>query len=673
MNMIPAAVLAALPGSGGTGAPGDVLEGPRRILSAVTSAPPVALAALAGVGLLLMLLTSKNSGADVTTRTARPRWWPFRLLWRFATGAPMDGRPRTDATWTHNATRSVREDSRAATRWDHLPRGTRMAIRWAFLAVLFVILYAYTQDANTTGNALATLGTMAACAVGLWLGYVLTDRAVTWRHRRNWVWPLHLALYARLQLPRDASLRYLKVPPHFTEITGDMLRVELPADFTGEGKQDITNIITTKLALQDVSFSFKLDGRNHYLVARQTPRPPAKVLFADPAVRARVESAPESAPMIGLSHQDRAVSIDLDTESPHILVNAGTGGGKSVTLRAIVSQFLHNGAQATFLDRKRHSHKWAYDIPAVHYCKLLPEIHDALIALGEEGERRNLIVDEWRGDDRDAPVGPRHLIVFEEANATIGKLRRYWTQIRTKNDPKESPAIEALGDLMFMGRAVKMHVLMVAQYGTANSLGGPEMRENFTTRILARYSANAWRMLASDVPMPKRTRHTGRAQVILGDTPYETQVLFMTEKEAYEWAMSGAPAPAAFPASHVPAPRPHQDNKPGMVPEGSDGQPYLRVVRDPDDELVGIVEAVRSGVLMDLVREANERWPNASADELEKKVVENVRAARKADRPSNPFPEPRGNRGQEFLYRVGDLKNWQANRPKATKSKAANE
>lgn len=39
-----------------------------------------------------------------------------------------------------------------------------------------------------------------------------------------------------------------------------------------------------------------------------------------------------------------------------------------------------------------------------------------------------------------------------------------------------------------MGRQVRLHVLLVAQSATARAIGSPEMRENFATRILVRYT-----------------------------------------------------------------------------------------------------------------------------------------------------------------------------------------
>ncbi|MCX4429420.1 hypothetical protein [Streptomyces mirabilis] len=149
---------------------------------------------------------------------------------------------------------------------------------------------------------------------------------------------------------------------------------------------------------------------------KKTRRPPKKASFKDAKVRELVTKAPESAPVIGIGTSGRTVSVDLDAESPHILVNASTGGGKSVTLRCITCQMLHHAAQAYVLDYKRISHPWARGIPAVTYCA---DIHDALIELGWEGRRRVRVADELGIDADPGAIGPRLLILLEEVNATL--------------------------------------------------------------------------------------------------------------------------------------------------------------------------------------------------------------------------------------------------------------
>ncbi|MGY3340962.1 hypothetical protein ACVW0K_007155 [Streptomyces filamentosus] len=608
-------------------------------------------------------------------------------FWRYVSGAPMDGKPRTDATWTHRGTRTAREDGRQAHRWDYLSRAERAGVRLAAAAATGGTGYAYVNDPTTTLEALQAGGFTLGSAASAWVGFRLMDGAVTWRHQRDWIWPLHIALREKLGYPEGTKpSRYIHVPVNYEQITGDAIRIDLPADFAGEEgiKSAVKTTLTNKLALQDVTFSWHTEGKNHHVLVKQSPRPPSKVLFSDPEIQKLIEKMPESAPLIGLSHRGKPVSVDLDAESPHVLVSAGTGGGKSVILRAIFAQLLKHGAIGAVLDRKRHSHKWVRGLQGVDYHREIADIHDALVALGEEGERRNRIVDAWEGDDRDAPVGPRMAILLEEANATIGKLKRYWASVRKTKadedgpaDPKESPAIDALGEILFMGRAVKMHVLLVAQSATAAALGGPEMRENFATRILARYTRNAWNMLVPEVqPAPKSTRHTGRAQVVLGGAAHETQVLFFTPEEARHWAELGrsvatsqrpiAPADLGQDAVNVSTeavtqPLPAIPAQGGPAPLREDAEGFKA-----DMEALFQSEAAAEP----------EAAPDPDAPVTLKEAVENeivsvslaVLRKESSDKTrGKEFPASVGihpkTRGK--LYRPSELQRWERNRPKA--------
>jgi hypothetical protein len=481
-----------------------------------------------------------------------------------------------------------------------------------------------------------------------------------------------------LGLPEGMVPRsYIHIPRDYPSRT-DIGRIDLPPQFTGESSSGIASIIKAKLGLSSATVTFKLEGRRPHLLIRQTPRPPGKVMFSNAEVRALVEQAPESAPLIGLGPQSSVVSVDLDSESPHVLVSASTGGGKSVITRTMACQMLRNGSQFVMLDFKRHSHKWAKNMPNVTYLRDIGDIHDALVSLGAEGNRRNHIVDDWEGDDRQAPVGPRTGIILEEANATISKLKRYWGQVRKTKadedgpaDPKESPAIDALREILFMGRAVKMHMFLVAQSATAAALGGPEVRECFSTRILARYTRNAWMMLVPEVqPIPRSTRHIGRAQVVLGGVASETQVAFFTDSEARSWALGGTVSPAGdWVPAEVPAPRSESVTQaPVTPPEDSvylggwqetsrDVTPHLTLLKDglpvmpkhsPTVHLEA-QEAAQEATRYTLAGAAREGIVPLSGDAL--------RQAKR--RPGFPPAGPDGK------WTAGELQHWYRNRPNA--------
>ncbi len=570
-----------------------------------------------------------------------------RVAYRFATGAPLaGGSGRTNATAFRRGDRIIHPSGRAG-RWSHLSRAERAAWRLGTLGVI---------TSSGYGAAVAPTLTMdSASAAGVVLaGYATrrARRAIRRRtHYREWVRPLHRAIAAS---PLLASLgvttytdpdSYLTVPVDYASNDAAQVRLALPENFTGGPlKTEIERIVKEKLALNDVIVKWHVAGRTPYVTVQIAPQPPKRVKWSE--VRELLEAAPESTPVIGIGPRNVTVSVDLDAESPHVLVSASSGGGKSVIVRVIAAQLMRNGAHAIFLDAKRHSHRWARGLENVTYCRSTEEIHNALIAAAAEGERRNILVDD--GGDQATAELQRFIIVAEEMNATINRLQEYWQANRTGDDPKTSPAVKALGEILFMGRAVKMNVIAVAQMMTARTLGGPEARENFAIRILARYSRNNWNMLVPEIqPMPRSSRHAGRVQVCIAGTATETQVLFPSESEAREWASSRpAGATSSRPASGVsqsPSTVPTQGNRAASVSD----TPTLTLVPDlpPEPaELAGVTlsEAVRDGVLrvtLDAVRAASKRDPE--------------------------FPESVGRRGNAKLYDPTDLMRWQNNRPRA--------
>lgn len=252
-------------------------------------------------------------------------------------------------------------------------------------------------------------------------------------------------------------------------------------------------------------------------------------------VKDLIVHAAESAPILGVDGTGAPITVDLDSDSPHMLVNASTGGGKSTLVRGITAQMLRNGAVATILDVKRHSHRWAKNLPNVGYASTLPEIGNALVELGKEVHRRNEIVEQWPGSVETAPVGPRIVVAFEEMNATMDQLKEL-----TKRIPNGTyDAVDAFRDIMFLGRAARVHVVAVAQFADARTMGGGAIRECFNTRVLIHYSKQAWTMLAWDCGLPQAApEETGRGMVCRGGKARETQFINLTEEECAAFARS---------------------------------------------------------------------------------------------------------------------------------------
>lgn len=253
------------------------------------------------------------------------------------------------------------------------------------------------------------------------------------------------------------------------------------------------------------------------------------------------ESDPASV-LLGVDSLGKPIRVDLDSESPHILVSAPTGRGKSAIARSVAVQRLARGDMVVVLDIKRHSHRWAQRLePNVYYAKSVQDIGGALVNLGRELHRRNHIVDSFDFDRpvSHAPVGPRIIVVFEEMNATMKSLVAL-----DKRLPEGSyTAHQGLEDVSFMGRAVKIHLISFAQLATYRASGGSEIVENYGTRILVGHSPQAWRYLASDCGKPLTApEERGRGIVCQGGKARETQLLWVPEESAVPFVTSAIPA-----------------------------------------------------------------------------------------------------------------------------------
>lgn len=247
--------------------------------------------------------------------------------------------------------------------------------------------------------------------------------------------------------------------------------------------------------------------------------------------------------LLGVDGTGRPLTANLDSDSPHILINAPTGRGKSAVARSIAVQRLTRGDVVAFLDVKRHSHRWAQKLaPNVQYFKEVQDIGGALTRLGLEVRRRNAIADAWEGDLRDAPVGPRIVVVFEEQNATMRAL----AALSKRLAPGDYDAQQGMEDIAFMGRSVKVHLVSVTQLASYRAAGGAEVIENYDTKIMIGYSQQAWRYLAQDCGrFMTAPEEQGRGVVCSGGKARKTQLLWVPEEDAQDIVLNSPHAQRA--------------------------------------------------------------------------------------------------------------------------------
>jgi hypothetical protein len=568
------------------------------------------------------------------------------LVWRWFSGHPLDGNHRTDAGWVTPGRRQIHQAGRPVSRWHYRPRVHRAGIRsgatWASWAVGYGLLFDRGLTLDTMIGA-GSLGLSVAC----WRA-VLGIR--NWHHHRTFVEPLHAALAPRLGIPAvTRPQEWMEIPRGFGKAKdGARIAFALPKDFseTGEARKVIAQLASEKLGLDgDVKVKFEMLGNAPKAIISVSVPPPAKL--AGPQLMELIEAAKDTAPVIGIGRQRQVVTADLVADSPHVLLSAGSGGGKSELTGLLLAQSLHRGGVALILDSKKTSHQWAKGMPNIRYCRSVKEIHETLMSLASEIERRSNLVEQLSDINGDLPesvnIGPRFWLVFEEANTTMIRLQAYWRSTKEKGQPNQSPAIDAWNEFIFMGRSMKMHAIAMGQQMNATATGGGAARESFALRGLARYQHQTWRILVGNGPMPKSTKHKGRWQIVT-DMPRETQAGYLTNQEKRDYALSGIVTPfpdfSALDDGWTP---PVASLTGEVVQDSLEGDPVshtgpsLHVVGG--QELTGLREAVENGIVP--ISLAALRWARANDPE---------------------FPEAKGNRGQEMLYPAEDLIRWERNR-----------
>lgn len=465
----------------------------------------------------------------------------IRLAWRYVSGAPLDGERRTDASWLLPAENLL--NGARSTWWNCLPRLYRAGIRLGATAVALATLYGLSVAPTLTQGVWAAVA-VALIAYGIRIAYVKYQLK---EHRATYIIPMGTTVGPLIGHEETAKPerieRWLSMPlDFFSSDQRPELKMHLLAtqSYDDKLKTMVLKLIADKLgrSLDDLDYQWQGKGAAPTITIRLAPKPPAKVLFAD--MRKAMENASEAAPIMGIAARGKMITSNFDSDAPHVAASAGSGAGKSVWGRLLIAQGLRNGIQYVVLDKKRVSQNWCKNHPGVIYCVEGKTMHNALIDLAAELKLRFDLIDSAVDPDN-IDVGPRIVLFFEEQNMGMKELKKYWESIREKGDPKRSPAIDALDELLCAGRQAKMHVISIAQLFTVQAAGGdPTARENYATRFMARATQNAWKMLAPEcAPFPKMQRKTGRWYVAADGVATEFQVGFLSEAEALEWAGGG--------------------------------------------------------------------------------------------------------------------------------------
>ncbi len=573
-------------------------------------------------------------------RSALTSWFLVRT-WRWLTGEAHHGNPITDAGWFRRGQRALTRTGHA-TRWWHLPRWKRTAVRTGGTLALVAILWGRLAYPQATDVILAAL-LLGLLVLAGWRVWVAVNGR---RHRRTWLHPLHLAAHDLAGIPRaQAAASWITAE---LDGGGAVRRAELslpqgwPAD--EKDKQRLIAVTSAKLGIEAAEPSWRLAGPKPQLILAHSEPPPPHVAFAD--LLDDMARCREDELLLGVGKKSGLIKASLSTDSPHIAISMGTGAGKSNLAGWLLLQILLRGGIGLVLDAKRGlSYPWILkdgdsemaQLPNVGYARTTDQMHRSMTWLSDELNRRNgvaLAGMDTTGKVR-ANVGPRLFVIAEELNMAIPRLRAHWAEM---GGTGKSPAFTGLGEVAFAGRQVHMHLIIIGQMLTAEATGSRDssVKENCGIKMLSRYGPKGWRIMADDIPMPPSPEAMGRIQAITGRGVRETQTPEMAPVEARRMVLASdmAALPSGMPCQ---APRPVTASVPALV-SGSDlGRETVTggpAVSPGGPDRVTIGEAVRLG----LVHPAT--------------TVGALRMARFRD---PDFPARAGARGSEYEYDTAAL------------------
>lgn len=235
---------------------------------------------------------------------------------------------------------------------------------------------------------------------------------------------------------------------------------------------DATEKLESALDVAIVTADTGNDGRKVLLTVVPHPGPWPSVLLWDKS------KLPEKNSMVALG-ENRGQPVYNDfAVTPHLLIAAQTGGGKSVLLKMIMLEFLFKHWQIFLVDFKRgadYGRSWE------SRCTLITEdepLLELLEAVKAEMERRLDLLHEADCPNIDVYTAihdalPRIAICFDEVAEALEKS----TGMSKETKERKEQISYLLGSLARLGRAAGIHLLLATQRGSAEVLSG-QIRSN---------------------------------------------------------------------------------------------------------------------------------------------------------------------------------------------------
>ena len=182
--------------------------------------------------------------------------------------------------------------------------------------------------------------------------------------------------------------------------------------------------VTARLAIEAPDAAWELKGRNRSVVFTQSEPVRRRMSSGTDVYAAAIMGAAPNELVFGVGKRD-AISKAAYSESPHIAIPGGSGGGKSNLAAFLLLQEMMRGSLIFNLDPKWISHLWLQDLPNVINAHDIPRPAPGADLAREELLRRTKAAyysAEGTGRVRGS-IGCRIIVLCEELNYGMPGLK----------------------------------------------------------------------------------------------------------------------------------------------------------------------------------------------------------------------------------------------------------
>lgn len=248
----------------------------------------------------------------------------------------------------------------------------------------------------------------------------------------------------------------------------------------------------------------------------------------------------------GVGKDGKWLHADLTGTTPHVLISAPTGWGKTSFISIFVAWIAGRGGTVDICDPKRIGYLDTFsNIPNVRIRTSIETMTDAIMTFRDDMLERYRLREEQGANIEDREQYPVRLLVMDEMGSLIAMMKQYYDEIKERGDPKNPPWLSAIMMILWQGRYAGFHVITGAQQANAQVLINSDARDQYGLKIAAGpTSHNAWGMMfGPGTPTVNPGQGKGRAVAGVGPELQPVQLAVIDPEQARALALGGRPDP----------------------------------------------------------------------------------------------------------------------------------